>query len=113
MPSFVLPVLAALVFILVTAIPVRRLYLAGVGVGWRLLYVAMLVALAGIAFEFRPLARFALPLLLVVYALPFLGAPEALARVLRPRQLDSREPPRNVTPTPHDEVIEGEAREIR
>lgn len=113
MPSFLLPFLVAVIVLLLAAIPVRRLYLAGVPVPWRLLYLAALLVLGIVSIEARALARFAVPLLLVLYVLPFLGAPEVLARVLRPRQLAGREPPRDVTPKQPDEVIEGEAREVR
>ena len=72
----------ALVAFALALVPTRRLYLAG----WRpaplAAYLAVLVALAVVAVLFRAGTRAVIPALLVLYVLPFIGAPEAVARTV-------------------------------
>ncbi|MCU0504297.1 MAG: hypothetical protein MUE82_00770 [Chloroflexi bacterium] len=87
----------ALVAFALALVPTRRLYLAG----WRpaplAVYLAVLVALAVVAVLFRAGTRAVIPALLVLYVLPFIGAPEAVARTVArlgrgrsPRIVDGR-----------------------
>lgn len=72
---------AALAFAL-ALIPTRRLFLAG----WRpaplAAYLLVLMALAMSLLLVRAGIRFLLPILLVLYVLPFVGAPEVVARTI-------------------------------
>ena len=101
-------VLAALVI----AVPVRRLVKDGRSPTTIVFYVVLLVALAVGVSELRPLARYLLPILGVVYILPFITWRAGLDRLLgrRPPIRVSRvegpaiEGPRNVTPPDADDL---------
>jgi hypothetical protein len=73
-------VVLAFVFFLLALIPARKLWKAGIGLGTRVTYLATLILFSTIAFEARPLARFLLPVALLLYLLPFSGLPEWWAR---------------------------------
>ena len=75
-------VLAALafVFLLLALIPSRRLWHTGVPLWPRVVYLVTLIALGLIAFEARPLARYLLPLIVLLFLLPFSGLPERWTR---------------------------------
>jgi hypothetical protein len=75
-------VLAALafVFLLLALIPSRRLLHAGVPLWPRVVYLVLLVLLGVAAFELRPLARYLLPLIVLLFLLPFSGLPERWSR---------------------------------
>ena len=87
----------ALLFVLfvLALLPTRRLWSAGTGLEWRIGYLVTLLALGLAAIEFEALGRYLLPILLLLYLLPFSGIP---ARWERWR----RRPPR-------DTIIEGHA----
>ncbi len=92
----------ALVAFALALVPTRRLFLAG----WRpaplAVYVGILVALAVAAVFLRAGIRVVVPLLLVLYVLPFVGAPEVVARTVT--RIGGGRPPRVVegraTPVP-------------
>jgi hypothetical protein len=104
-PAAVL-VLILVIAVVVVAVPLRRLYLDGRSRSAILSYAIVLLALAVAVTEARPLARYLLPALFVVYLVPFvtwrggldrlLGRREEI-RVIRPEPR-AVEPPRNVTP---------------
>ena len=75
-------VLAALafVFLLLALIPSRRLWHTGVPLWPRIVYLLLLVFLGVAAFELRPLARYLLPLIILLFLLPFSGLPERWSR---------------------------------
>jgi uncharacterized membrane protein YgcG len=90
----------ALVAFVLALIPTRRLFLSG----WRpaplAAYLLILVALAVVAVLFRAGTRVVVPALLVLYVLPFVGAPEVVARTVGrigrgrpPRIVDGRSMP--------------------
>ncbi len=95
-------VLAAVVL----AVPLRRLYLDGRSRTAILAYAILVLGLALAVTEIRPLTRYLLPALFLVYLAPFvtwrggldrlLGRREEI-RVVRPEPR-AVEPPRNVTP---------------
>jgi hypothetical protein len=68
------------VFFLLALIPARKLWKAGIGLGTRVTYLVALIAFGTLAFEARPLARFMLPVAVLLYLLPFSGLPEWWAR---------------------------------
>lgn len=72
----------ALVAFLFALLPTRRLFVAG----WRpaplAIYIGALVALALAAVFVRAGVRVVVPVLLVLYVLPFIGAPDAVARTV-------------------------------
>jgi hypothetical protein len=98
----------ALVAFALALVPTRRLFLAG----WRpaplAVYVGILVALAVAAVFLRAGIRVVVPLLLVLYVLPFVGAPEVLARTVT--RIGGGRPPRVVEgrATPVPGPVEGE-----
>ncbi len=83
------------VLFLLALLPTRRLWVAGTGLEWRIGYLVTLLALGLASIEFEALGRYLLPLLLLLYLVPFSGIP---ARWERWR----RRPPR-------DTIIEGRA----
>jgi hypothetical protein len=100
---FVILIVAAVVL----AVPLRRLYLDGRSRSAILTYAVVLLALAVAVTEFRPLARYLLPALFLVYLAPFVTWRGGLDRLLGRRREEVRvtrpepravEPPRNVTP---------------
>lgn len=99
---------------LVIAVPVRRLFHDGRSRTTIVSYVVLLVALAVGVSELRPLARYLLPVLGVVYIVPFITWRAGLDRLLGHRapsirvvrvERPSVEPPRDVTP-PDDAAVE-------
>jgi hypothetical protein len=91
----------------VLAVPLRRLYLDGRSRTAILAYAILLLALALAVTEIRPLARYLLPALFVLYILPFVTWRGGLDRLLGWRGEEIRvvrpepravQPPRNVTP---------------
>jgi hypothetical protein len=105
-PAAVL-ILVLVVAAVVLAVPLRRLYLDGRSRSAILTYAVVLLALAVAVTEFRPLARYLLPALFLVYLAPFvtwrggldrlLGRRAEAVRVVR-SEARAVEPPRNVTP---------------
>jgi hypothetical protein len=100
-------VLVLVVAAVVLAVPLRRLYLDGRSRSAILSYAVVLLALAVAVTEFRPLARYLLPALFLVYLAPFVTWRGGLDRLLGRRREEVRvtrpepravEPPRNVTP---------------
>ncbi len=87
----------ALLFVLflLALLPTRRLWLAGTGLEWRIGYLVSLLALGLVAIEFEALGRYLIPLLLLLYLMPFSGLPDRWGRW-------RRRPPR-------DTIIEGRA----
>ena len=90
-------VAVALVAFALALVPTRRLFLAG----WRpaplAVYLGLLVVLAVTAVFVRAGIRVVVPALLVLYVLPFIGAPEVVARTVarvgggrRPRIVEGR-----------------------
>jgi hypothetical protein len=90
-------VAVALVAFALALVPTRRLFLAG----WRpaplAVYLGLLVTLGVAAVFVRAGIRFVVPALLVLYVLPFIGAPEVVARTVarvgggrRPRIVEGR-----------------------
>jgi hypothetical protein len=105
-PAAVL-VLILVVAAVVLAVPLRRLYLDGRSRTAILTYAILMLALALAVTEVRPLARYLLPALFVVYLVPFVTWRGGLDRLLGRRDREIRvvrpvppavEPPRNVTP---------------
>jgi hypothetical protein len=103
----------ALVAFMLALVPTRRLSLAG----WRpaplATYLGVLVALAVAAVFLRAGIRVVVPLLLVLYILPFVGAPEVVARTVTrigggrpPRVVDGRATP---VPGPAEGADDGAA----
>jgi hypothetical protein len=101
-------VVLLIVAALVIAVPVRRLVHDGRSTTTIVAYVVLLVALAVGVTELRPLVRYLLPALGVVYIVPFItwragldrlrGGRRSTIRVIKvePTAVDA---PRNVTPT--------------
>ena len=90
-------VAVALVAFALALVPTRRLYLSG----WRpaplAVYLGLLVVLGVSAVFVRAGIRVVVPALLVLYVLPFIGAPEVVARTVawvgggrRPRIVEGR-----------------------
>jgi hypothetical protein len=78
-----LPVLAvAAVAFALALIPTRRLSLAGWRPTWLAAYFVALLALAVLAVELRAGLRVLVPILIVLYVAPFVGAPEVVARTI-------------------------------
>ena len=73
--------IAAVVFAL-ALIPTRRLSLAGWRPAWLAAYLVVLVSLALIAIEMRAGIRVLVPIILVLYVAPFIGAPDRVARAI-------------------------------
>ncbi|MCJ7797725.1 MAG: hypothetical protein MUQ56_13370 [Thermoleophilia bacterium] len=80
MPLALVLAVLALVFLLLALIPSRRLWHTGVPLWPRVVYLVTLIALGLIAFEARPLARYLLPLIVLLFLLPFSGLPERWTR---------------------------------
>jgi hypothetical protein len=100
-------VLLLIVAALVIAVPVRRLVHDGRSTTTIVAYVVLLVALAVGVTELRPLARYLLPALGVVYIVPFITWRAGLDRLLGRRRSTIRvtrveptavEAPRDATP---------------
>jgi hypothetical protein len=100
-------VLVLIVAAVVLAVPLRRLYLDGRSRTAILTYAIVVLALALAVTELRPLARYLLPALFIVYLLPFVTWRGGLDRLLgrrgeevRVTRSDPRAvgPPRDVTP---------------
>jgi hypothetical protein len=98
--SWAILAVAAVAFAL-ALLPTRRLFVAG----WRpaplAVYLAILVGLAVAAVFVRTGIRFLVPILLVLYVLPFVGAPEVVARTVA--RIGGGRPPR---------VVEGRAVDV-
>lgn len=119
MPAAVL-ILVLVVAAVVLAVPLRRLYLDGRSRSAILTYAVVLLALAVAVTEFRPLARYLLPALFLVYLAPFvtwrggldrlLGRRAEEVRVMRPEPR-AVEPPRNVSPDDDSDPGAGQADE--
>jgi hypothetical protein len=78
-----LPLLAiAAVAFALALIPTRRLSLAGWRPAWLAAYLVVLMALALLAIELRAGIRVVVPILLVLYVAPFIGAPDRVARAI-------------------------------
>ena len=106
MPPALLVVLVA-VALIVLAVPLRRLHLDGRSNGTVISYAVLLLALGVAVTEARPLARYLLPIIGLVYIAPFITWRGGIDRLLRREQPDievtrreppSLTPPRNVTP---------------
>ncbi len=93
------------VLFLLALLPTRRLWIAGTGLEWRVGYLVSLLALGLAAIEFEAAGKYLLPLLLLLYLLPFSSIPARWERWRRrpPRgtviegravRLDPDEPPR-------------------
>ena len=80
MPIALVLAALALVFLLLALIPSRRLWQAGVPLWPRIVSLVLLVFLGVAAFELRPLARYLLPLIVLLFLLPFSGLPERWSR---------------------------------
>jgi len=78
-----LPILAvAAVAFALALIPTRRLSLAGWRPTWLTAYFVALLAVAVLAVEMRAGLRVLVPILIVLYVAPFVGAPEIVARTI-------------------------------
>jgi hypothetical protein len=77
--GFVTVALLFLLFLL-ALIPVGRLWRAGVPLSWRVTYLIVLLLAGLVTIEGRALARYLLPLTLLVYLLPFTRLPQAYMR---------------------------------
>jgi hypothetical protein len=96
----------ALLFLLflLALVPSRRLWLAGTSLEWRVAYLVGMLVLGLAVIEFEAFARYLLPVLLLLYLVPFSGLPERWARwrrggrgtIIEGRavRLDPDEPPR-------------------
>lgn len=71
-----------LVFVVLAAVPTRRLNLAGLGSGALLAYLAILVGLAFVVALGRGPARLLVPVLVGLYVAPFVVPPDLLARII-------------------------------
>ena len=98
----------ALLFLLflLALVPSRRLWIAGASLEWRVGYLVGMLVLGLAAVELEALAKYLLPLLLLLYLVPFSGLPERWGRwrrrgsrdtVIEGRavRLDPDEPPRS------------------
>ncbi|MDA8201900.1 MAG: hypothetical protein M0Z49_03930 [Chloroflexi bacterium] len=67
----------SLLFVLfvLALLPTRRLWAAGASLEWRVGYLVALLALGLAAIEFEALGRYLLPILLLLYLVPFSGVP--------------------------------------
>ena len=79
--SWTLVAIVLVAFVLALA-PTRRLHLAGWRAAPLAIYLALLIALAVAAVAARGGVRVVVPILLVLYVLPFIGAPEIVARTV-------------------------------
>jgi hypothetical protein len=111
-----LPPSGLLLFMLVlllALIPARRLYLAGWGSVAVGVYVLLLVTFALVVAELRGPARLLVPLLGLVYVVPFFTIRNGVARAFGVRRAPVRgipPPPRDVTPrdeTPREATTSG------
>ncbi len=75
--------LLVLVLILGASIPTRRLSLAGVGPGWLVAYLALVVVLGLLVASGSGPAKLIVPVLVIAVAIPFAASPETVGRVLR------------------------------
>jgi len=93
---------AVLIVGLVALWPTRRLYVAGRSTTSIALYFAA-VFLLGLLIAFAPrAARFVLPILVVLYVVPFINWRAGIDRLMGRRPREVRPPMKNVTPP--DEV---------
>lgn len=72
-----------LVFVVLAAVPTRRLSQAGLGSGVLATYLAILVGLAFVVALGRGPARLLVPVLVGLYVAPFVVPSDILARVVR------------------------------
>jgi hypothetical protein len=97
--------LVAVAAFVLALVPTRRLFLSG----WRpaplAFYLGLLIALGVAAVFVRAGIRFVVPALLVLYVLPFIGAPEIVPRIVA-RIGSGRRPP------PAGTVVYGTARPV-
>ncbi len=97
--------LVALAAFALALLPTRRLFLSG----WRpaplAFYLGLLIVLGVAAIFVRAGTRFVIPALLVLYVLPFIGAPEIVPRTIA-RLGSGRRPP------PVETVVDGTARPV-
>jgi hypothetical protein len=70
---------------LLALLPTRRLWVAETALEWRIGYLVALLALGLAAIEFEAAGRYLLPLLLLLYLVPFSSLPERWGRWRRPR----------------------------
>ncbi len=75
----------SLLFVLfvLALLPTRRLWVAGASLEWRVGYLVALLALGLAAIEFEALGRYILPVLLLLYLVPFSGFPAWWQRARR------------------------------
>jgi hypothetical protein len=96
---------AAIVAFVLALLPTRRLFLSG----WRpaplALYLGALMALAVAALFVHAGIRVVVPVLLVLYILPFIGAPEIVARTVARIGSGGGE-------RPGPRIVEGTARDV-
>jgi hypothetical protein len=99
-PSLTL-LLVVFVVLVLAIVPTRRLSRAGWPPAVLLVYLLALMGLALVAIELRGPLRLMIPLVVLLYLLPFAVPPELLARLVRRRAggpTDPPQAPRNVTP---------------
>ena len=98
------PFVIALVLIvgIVALAPARRLFLAGRSSGFIATWFAALWLLGVIVVLAPGVARFVVPLLVILYIAPFFAWPMAIDRLLGRRE-SQRPPMKNVTPRSQDE----------
>ncbi len=89
-----------LVCVVLAAVPTRRLADAGIRPGWLTAYLLTLVALGVAVAVERGLARFLVPVLVVLYVAPLVIAPATTSRWLH----RGRRPPRHVGSGPGRDV---------
>lgn len=100
------PALIAAVLIvgLLALPPARRLFVAGRSTGTIATYFLALCVL-GLLVALAPgTSRLAVPILIVLYVLPFVAWRRGIARLLGRQAAEIRPPPRNVTPPDPDEA---------
>jgi len=73
-----------LFFILLALLPTRRLRVAGVGAPWLALYMVVLVGLGLLTVELEVLARYLVPVDLLVFLFPFAGIVDRWRRMRLP-----------------------------
>jgi hypothetical protein len=99
-PPFVIAVV--LIVGIVALAPARRLFLSGRSTGFIATWFAALWLLGVIVVVAPVLARFVVPLLVILYIAPFFTWPAVVARLLSRRE-PPRPPMKNVTPRAQDE----------
>ncbi|MGC8634760.1 MAG: hypothetical protein ACP5VP_08860 [Candidatus Limnocylindrales bacterium] len=71
---------------LLALLPTRRLWIVGTALEWRIGYLLALLALGLVLIEFEAAGRYLLPLLLLLYLVPFSSLPERWERWRRRRR---------------------------